>query len=704
MKLSSEINNCKSPRKWWKLVGTLLSSSQKHDIPPLTVDGKVYDNDIDKAFLFNEFFSKQTEIDESSSCLPNTNASTLTTNFISSIILKQNEVYDTLSSLDTSKACGPDLINPRLLKEAASIISYPLLKLFNRSLETATFPDVWKQANVSPVYKTGSRNEISNYRPISLLPITGKVMERCIFNRLMDHLNSNNFLCSNQSGFIPGDSTVNQLLDVTNQIGKALDSAKEVRTVFCDISKAFDRVWHRGLIYKLDKAGISGSLLHWFASYLSNREQRVTLKNNVSSWCAIKAGVPQGSILGPLLFLIYINDIVSDIKSNIRLFADDTTLFIVVDNPVFSSNTINCDLDTISRWADQWLVTFNPSKTESLLISTKKVPVSHSTIYFSGKPIQEVKYMYHKHLGLIFSNNGHWNNHVEAILGKASSRLNVLRKNKFVLNRRSLEMLYFSYVRPILEYADIIWDNISVELAKKLENLNIEAARIVSGATKLASTERLLKEVGWDTLINRRKKHKVIHFHKMVHGLTPENLSSLLPPKHNEIHEYPTRYGHLYTEIKCHTTHYKDSFLPSTVKIWNKLPINVQQNPSLSNLKRFLRSDSHTVPYYFYSGSRQSQIMHTRLRLECSSLNAHLYSRNINDSPNCTCGSPETAQHFLLDCPIYAKPRRLILEQLPFNINAETILYGDKNLSNLDNETIFHAVHKFIDASKRFKF
>jgi len=165
-----------------------------------------------------------------------------------------------------------------------------------------------------------------------------------------------------QSGFMPGDSTGYQLISLYNVIAKALDEGEEVRAVFCDVSKAFDKVWHKGLIYKLKLYGIRGNLLNWFTSYLENRSQRVVIQGTRSTTKYIEAGVPQGSVLGPLLFLVYINDIVENINCNIRLFADDTSIYITVDNPTTTANTLNTDLNTISKWAEKWQVNFNPKK------------------------------------------------------------------------------------------------------------------------------------------------------------------------------------------------------------------------------------------------------------------------------------------------------------------------------------------------------
>ena len=180
-----------------------------------------------------------------------------------------------------------------------------------------------------------------------------------------------NLITPYQSGFIKNDSTVNQLTSIYDDICHALDQGKEVRAVFCDISKAFDRVWHRGLIYKLFAFGITGLLLHWFESYLTSRKQRFVYASASSAWSPINAGVPQGSILGPVLFLIYINDIVTNIQSNIRLFADDTSLYVIVENPNEAAAVLNADLDAIYSWSKSWFVTFNPLKTISMLFSKK---------------------------------------------------------------------------------------------------------------------------------------------------------------------------------------------------------------------------------------------------------------------------------------------------------------------------------------------
>ena len=276
-------------------------------------------------------------------------------------------------------------------------------------------------------------------------------MERCVHKQVYNYINTNHLNTPLQSGFIPGDSTTYQLLHPYHRFCKAVDSGKEVRVVFCDISKAFDRVWHQGLLHKLSSLGITGNLLKWFSSYLSNRRQRVVLNGTCSGWANVKAGVPQGSVMGPLLFLIYINDIVIEIHSNIRLFADDTSLYIIVENPQTAATILNTDLGIITRWASDWLVDFNPSKTVSMIVSRKLAQINHPPLVMDNTVISESSS--HKHLGLTFSNTCTWSEHIKLITDTAWSRLNLLRVLKSRIKRRSLHKLYFAFIRPLLAYS-----------------------------------------------------------------------------------------------------------------------------------------------------------------------------------------------------------------------------------------------------------
>ena len=308
----------------------------------------------------------------------------------------------------------------------------------------------------------------------------------------------------------------------------------------------------------------------------------------------------------------------------------------------------------------------------------------------------------HKHLGVTISEDGSWNSHINDILVKASSRLSMLRKVKFKLKRMHLQSIYFSFIRPIMEYADIVWDNIPDYLTQSLENLNIEAARIVTGGTKLSSRQLLYEETGWETLKSRRSKHKLIKFHEMVHKHAPEYLCSLIPPTLSETHQYNTRRTHNIATINCRTSFYQNSFLPSTINLWNNIPVEIRNNSSRNNFKRYLNRDFNRVPKYFNLGSRTLQIIMARLRLQCSLLKDHLFLKNVIDSRLCTCGSIENTDHYFFSCPNYTDIRNDTLSNLN-NIDTNILIYGNNLLPENENKIIFESVARFIIQTKRFE-
>ncbi|MCG8049353.1 MAG: reverse transcriptase domain-containing protein [Candidatus Thiodiazotropha endolucinida] len=695
--LSASLNS----KDWWKTLKSFISPSFRTAIPPLEFNNKIYSEELDKANILNNFFQSQCVLNEDGAKLPNILPTAVKTE-LRSIILTPHEVENILKLLPIGKASGPNDLNNRILRELSSELSYPYCCLFNQSLRTGSVPKFYKDANVCPVPKKGDPSLVSNYRPISLLNSEDKLLEKLIFKYLYNHLRDNQLLSSLQSGFIPGDSTVNQLTYIYNMFCQALDSGKEVRAVFCDISKAFDRVWHAGLLLKLQAAGVTGEILNWFRSYLGDRRQRVVTPGIVSDWTCIHAGVPQGSILGPLLFLLYINDIVEDIDSNIRLFADDTSLFIIVDDPVSAAASLNTDLSTISRWASTWLVSFNPSKTEALLISRKFNKNQHPPIYMQNQQITEVET--HKHLGIYLSNDCTWHQHIAYITEKAWARINIMRKLKFKLDRKSLETIYLTFIRPLIEYGDVIWDNCTQYEKYELDKIQHEAARIATGSTKLVSLNALYKEVRWDTLEDRRRNHKLTLFYKMNYNLTPQYLSSLVPQTVSNASRYNLRNSNDLQTINARTNLYYNSFLPSTIRAWNVLPCVDKQSESVNSFKHTLNKNKSSVPIYYYFGKRKTQVLHTRLRTNCSSLNLDLFIKNITDSPMCQCGSIEDAQHYFFHCRNYQRQRTELLNGISeyCTPTLNLLLYGDNTFTIETNIFIIQKVHRYITETKRF--
>ena len=386
-----------------------------------------------------------------------------------------------------------------------------LLKIiFTSCLRRGLFPEIWKYANVVPVHKQNEKNLKGNYRPISLLPIFGKMLEKLIYDSLYSHLVSHELLNPNQSGFRPGDSTVNQLLSITHAISKAFDCNPplDVRSVYLDISKAFDRVWHDGLIYKLKRCGVSGQLLFLIQSFLKDRKQRTVLNGQSSNWGDISAGVPQGSILGPLFFLVYMNDLAVGLKCNVKLFADDTSLFTVVEDSNTAANDMNHDLDLISQWAHTWRMSFNPDPQKQaveLTFSRKKIEIKHPVILFNNIPVKKV--VEHKHLGIILDSKLSFSAHIKSAISKTRKGIGLLKYLSNYLPRYTLNELYKLYVRPHLDYGDVIYhipakvcdlsQNIVLpNLMDKLESVQYSAALAVTGTWRGTSREKLYTDLG----------------------------------------------------------------------------------------------------------------------------------------------------------------------------------------------------------------
>ena len=389
-----------------------------------------------------------------------------------------------------------------------------------------------------------------------------KICEKIVFIRLYNFLLEIHFLNPFQSGFRPGDSTVNQLVFIVHKIYEALEQGKEAHMVFLDISKAFDKVWHKGLLRKLESLGVRDPLLKWIRSYLSDRIQHVLIEGQSSDWDRVEAGVPQGPVLGPLLFLIYINDITCDLQSDSFLYADDTSLLEVVDDPTFSAVSLNNDLERINAWTRDWLVTINPSKTKSIIFSVKRVKPSHPDLYFNNEMIDNVSN--HKHLGVTICSDLSWRIHIFNVYEKASKKLNLLKGLKFKLGRETLIQLYKCLIRSQMEYADVLWDGCSVSESDLLEHLQYQSAKVVTGAMKGTSKSRLLEELAWEDLKTRRSMHKLVLYFKIVNNLTPSYLSDLIPQTVQQRSGLALRHASNFTLFPVRTERFKASFFPST--------------------------------------------------------------------------------------------------------------------------------------------
>ena len=697
--LNSDQN--KSSKSWWNLCKFFYTGkTNQHSIPSIIDDDHVLISDLDKAEAFNNYFSSVSTVHNPLSDIPDDMQGCASS--MNNIYISSQDVKDVMKNLKLNKACGFDLITHTLLKESVDILYLPLSTLFNKSLSVNVFPAKWKMANVIPIYKSKDSSNITNYRPISLLSCLGKVFERCVFKHLFNYLREHKLISMYQSGFTPGDSTTNQLVYIYHDVCTALENQTDIQLIFFDISKAFDKVWHKGLLFKLESIGIKYPLIKWFDNYLSNRKQRVVINGKSSSWKTINAGVPQGSVLGPLLFLIYINDIGSNLSCKTTLFADDTTISKHITNQMTTSNELQCDLTTIEDWADKWKVKFNPLKSEGLLIS-RRFNRLESLFTFQNHTINNVQQ--HNHLGLTWNTNGTWKNHLTIVINKAAKRVDMLRALKYKLKRTTLEKIYFAFVRPIFEYGCVVWDNAPRHdfLFNEMEKMQIQVARIVTGTNNYASKHLLYMETGWAKLSKRREYHRLVLFYKILHGLTPQHLHNTLLNYTNLNNTYNLRNNYMQL-IYSRTEAFRSSFFPCSFRLWNELDTLTRASDSLSLFKSRLTKEKRRKNLYHEYGCRKINCILTCIRMKCSKLNHDLSMNNIIDNDTCNCGQIETAFHYFFECPQYTILRNdLDLETgfVPI-LTLNIILNGDSSLSEQRNLALHTAVSKYILETDRF--
>ena len=514
-----------APKYYWSLLKTILNGKKVPCIPTIFHDNKFITDFSKKADLFNSFFAKQCSIIENNSVLP-LPTNPITDQYLANIEFTNDDIIRILRKLDPNKAHGHDMISIRMLKMSGDAIIEPLFKIFKNCLKCGIFPDDWKKENIVPIFKKGDKQNIKNYRPVSLLPICSKIFERIIYDNMLKYFLDNNLISLKQSGFRTGDSCINQLLSITYDIFTSFNNGLEVRGVFLDISKAFDKVWHDGLIFKLKQNEIKDKLLCILIDFLNNSQQRVVLNGQFSSWTKVNAGVPQGSILGPLLFLIYINYLPNGLQSNPKLFADDTSLFATVKDITTSTVNLNNDLTKISEWDVQWKMNFNPDpskQSQELLFSRNISSKPYPSLYFKDNPVHQVQLQ--KHLGLFLDQKLSFDEHIQCVLIKAHKIIGMIRKLQPVIPRAALLTIYKSFLRPHLDYGDVIYDrSFNESFQNKLESVQCDSALAITGDIRGSSREKLYQELGLESLKLRRWYQKLCLFFKLKKNKHPSYL------------------------------------------------------------------------------------------------------------------------------------------------------------------------------------
>ena len=500
-----------------------------------------------------------------------------------------SNVYHLLHGLSSNKATGVDKISSKIIKIAAPAISDSLTYIFNQAITLSLFPHEWKTARVIPLYKNGQRNLPGNYRPISVLPVISKIMERILYDQLYNYLTKFELLSDSQFGFRKFLSTATALLNCTNDWYMNLDRKMFNIVVLIDLKKAFDTVDHQILLKKIELYGIKGQALSFLESYLSNRNQKCQIQGSVSSEKLIKCGVPQGSILGPLFFLLYINDLPQCLdKTKPRLFADDTNLTVSGDSITDLETAVNSDLEKLRKWLIANKLSLNVAKTEFMLIGSKQMIKNISNLQLNVKIENEsIKQVYEsKTLGVTIDQHLSWKTNTENICKKITSGISALRRLKEFADKQTLLSVYNAIVRPYFDYCCEVWDVFGETQSKRLQKLQNRAARIILNMSNDIDHSVALQALGWKPLKTERKKSKAKIMYKLLNKMGPKSLSNLFTYK-GEVTNYKLR--NISSSLclpQPRTNNMKKSFVYDGAHLWNSIPKEIRESKSFSSFRK----------------------------------------------------------------------------------------------------------------------
>ena len=586
-------------KPFWRYV----KSKQQDNIgvSPLKRDGVLHSDNKSKAeILLNQFSSVFTRA--ISQVMPV--VSRRVTNSLQELVISPQGVEKLLRNIQASKASGPDSLPNLVLKECAHELAPAVAHIFQKSLDSSILPDDWTNANIAPVFKKGDRHAPENYRPVSLTSVLSKVLEHIICRNMLRHFEANRVLTSLNHGFRAGYSCETQLAVTIDDFTRNYDLGSQTDIAILDFSKAFDTVPHDRLLHKLDAYGIRGPLLSWIKAFLCNRHMRVVVDGESSSEAPVVSGVPQGTVLGPLLFLCHINDLPERVSSSVRLFADDCLLYRRIRNHD-DHLALQNDLHNLESWANDWGMRINATKCYVLSIRKK----SSFFYQLNNTILKEVPN--NPYLGLTISADLKWNTHINSICKKASATLGFIRRNLQHSPKAARRTAYISLVRSTLEYGSIIWDPFLQSDINKLERIQRKAARFICKDYKSRDSgcvTNMLRDLDLPTLQERRKELRLAFLYKVVEGLVPAipSASYLTPIRSkrrirakvfgdyvstNIVTSSQTNNSKCFVVPTASTEVYKHSFFVRTIIDWNQLDDNIVGATSVESFKSRLHSD-----------------------------------------------------------------------------------------------------------------
>ena len=534
----------------------------------------------DKADILNRQYESVFTKEDTSAPIPKPSGTPYPS--MTDINIEEVGVRKLLHKVNPNKACGPDLITARILKDLASDIAPFLTSIYQKTIESGIIPEDWRYANVTALFKKGDRFKASNYRPVSLTCLCCKLQEHILTSNILKHLDTYNILTDCQHGFRARRSCETQLVTLAHELAQSMDKGKQQDMIILDFSKAFDKVPHQRLLSKLDFYGIRGTTHGWIKAFLTDRSQQVIVDGATSERVSVVSGVPQGTVLGPLLFLIFINDLPECVTSSTRLFADDAVVYREIKNRS-DAELLQKDLVELAKWEETWGMSFHPDKCNIMRVTRSKNPIIFN-YQLKGHTLEAADTT--KYLGVDLCGDLQWNQHVDRIVKKANSMLGFLKRNLEISSQDTKTAAYYTLVRPNLEYCASVWNPHHSQLVQKLEMVQRRAARYTTRRYRnTSSVTDMLESLNWESLQSRRTKIQLTMLFKIINNLVDIPSSTYLTPSRTR-----TRAAHTQKMLQYHTRTdtFKYSFIPRTIPVWNHLPASVAEAPDLVSFKRGL--------------------------------------------------------------------------------------------------------------------
>lgn len=596
-KFESSLHN---PRYTWRVVNELIynkSTESKSALPKeLIVNDVIYTKPTEICDVFNDFFinigSNLASSNQTSSVSEPSITQRDRTNMnhlYEFAPVTETEIINIIKSLNSNAAAGYDEISSKVVKNSATKLAPILVELINDSFRTGCFPDSLKIARVLPIFKEGNSSDPGNYRPISVLPFLSKIYEMVIRNRMMQYLENINFINHDQYGFQRNANTTSACLNLIEEIYKNIELKQKTCSVFIDVRKAFDSVDHDTLITKLEEIGFKGKTIEMFKSYLLNRKQFVMIGEHNSSEKTIKTGVPQGSILGPILFIIFVNDLFDcSFHGSLQLYADDATLTYGESTYEILKEKMIQDILKFNTWMTNNKLSLNFKKTNFIIYHLKNSDVRNifNEVCFDNHKIDRVNKT--KYLGMIINETLNWNDHVDLVKKKVARFVGVLRRMSYLLDVKIKKQIYYAHIHSHIIYVNPIWSSVAEYKLKDLQVLQNKALKAIYNLPRLTPSKELYTGDRSDILpIKHLTEYEINLLSFKINNKLIKSKFSFQITK--EVHSYTTRLANNFRSIFSRTNCTKNSILNRGVTSFNKLPDIIKNENKISVFKNKLK-------------------------------------------------------------------------------------------------------------------